>query len=172
MKKLKILFSMICAIAIISSLCVPAFAYSDGDREVLYYNFNIGTGELVGCSSSSMKRLYNREWVVTVSSRSNNRYTITYGMLDNNATEWDNALVSNTTSRSGTGNFGSTYPSSSSIGSRLYLGALINFNDVNRGVKTSGQWSTDAAREFPTMQGVMGGARQFPSLLVALWWYI
>ena len=78
MKKLKILFSMICAIAIISSLCVPAFAYSDGDREVLYYNFNIGTGELVGCSSSSMKRLYNREWVVTVSSRSNNRYTITY----------------------------------------------------------------------------------------------
>ena len=30
MKKLKILFSMICAIAIISSLCVPAFAYSDG----------------------------------------------------------------------------------------------------------------------------------------------
>lgn len=38
------------------------------------------------------------------------------------------------------------YPSSSSIGSRLYLGALINFNDVNRGVKTSGQWSTDAAR--------------------------
>ena len=110
MKKLKILFSMICTIAIISSLCVPAFAYSDGDREVLYYNFNIGTGELVGCSSSSMKRLYNREWVVTVSSRSNNRYTITYGMLDNNATEWDNALVSNTTSRSGTGNFGSTYP--------------------------------------------------------------
>ena len=146
MKKLKILFSMICTIAIISSLCVPAFAYSDGDREVLYYNFNIGTGELVGCSSSSMKRLYNREWVVTVSSRSNNRYTITYGMLDNNATEGDNALVSNTTSRSGTGNFGSTYPSSSSIGSRLYLGALINFNDVNRGVKTSGQWSTDAAR--------------------------
>ena len=70
MKKLKILFSMICAISIISSLCVPAFAYSDGDREVLYYNFNIGTGELVGCSSSSMKRLYNREWVVTVSSRS------------------------------------------------------------------------------------------------------
>ena len=45
MKKLKILFSMICTIAIISSLCVPAFAYSDGDREVLYYNFNIGTGE-------------------------------------------------------------------------------------------------------------------------------
>ena len=47
MKKLKILFSMICAIAIISSLCVPAFAYSDGDREVLYYNFNIGTGRLL-----------------------------------------------------------------------------------------------------------------------------
>ena len=43
-------------------------------------------------------------------------------------------------------NYLPSYPSSSSIGSRLYLGALINFNDVNRGVKTSGQWSTDAAR--------------------------
>jgi hypothetical protein len=94
MKKLKMLFSMICAIAIVSSLCVPAFAYSDGDREVLYYNFHIGTDELVGCSSSSMKRLYNRQWVVTVSSRANNRYAITYGILDNNATEWDYALVS------------------------------------------------------------------------------
>lgn len=93
-----------------------------------------------------MKRLYNRQWVVSVNSRANNRYAITYGMLDNNATEWDYALVSNTTSRSGTGNFGSTYYSSSSIGSRLYLGALINYNDVNRGVETSGQWSTDAAK--------------------------
>lgn len=146
MKKLKILFSMFCAIAIISSLCVPAFAYTDGDREVLYYNFNIGTDELVGCSSESMERLYNREWVVSVNSRANNRYAITYGMLANNATEWQNAIVSNTTSRSGTGNFGSTYPSSSSVGYHLYLGAHINFNDVNRGVKTSGQWSTDAAR--------------------------
>jgi hypothetical protein len=146
MKKLKMLFSIVCAIAIVSSLCVPAFAYSDGDREVLYYNFHIGTDELVGCSSSSMKRLYNRQWVVSVTSRANNRYAITYGMLNNNATEWDYALVSNTTSRSGTGNFGSTYYGSSSIGSRLYLGALINYNDVNRGVETSGQWSTDAAK--------------------------
>lgn len=82
----------------------------------------------------------------TVSKGKTYELTVDVKMLDNNATEWDNALVSNTTSRSGTGNFGSTYPSSSSIGSRLYLGALINFNDVNRGVKTSGQWSTDAAR--------------------------
>lgn len=126
--------------------CVPAFAYTDGDREVLYYDFHIGTDELVGCSSSSMKRLYNRQWVVSVTSRANNRYAITYGMIDNNASEWDISLVSNTTSRSGTGNFGSTYYSSSSIGSRLYLGALINYNDVNRGVETSGQWSTDAAK--------------------------
>lgn len=121
MKKLKMLFSMICAIAIVSSLCVPAFAYTDGDREVLYYDFNIGTDELVGCSSSSMKRLYNRQWVVSVTSRANNRYAITYGMLDNNASEWDISLVSNTTSRSGTGNFGSTYYSSSSIGVPAFI---------------------------------------------------
>lgn len=146
MKKLKMLLATICAIAICSSLCVPAFAYSDGDREVLYYNFNIGTDEQVGCSDTNMKRLYNREWVVTVSNRANNRYAITYGMLDNNATEWNNALVSKTTSRSGTGNFGSTYPNTSTIGYRLYLGALIDTRDLNMGVKTSGQWSTDAAK--------------------------
>lgn len=145
MKK-KMLFSLICAIAVVSSLCIPAFAYTDGDREVLYYDFDIGVDERVGCSSSSMERLYNRQWVVSVADRANNRYAITYGMLDNNATSWDNALVSNTAVKSGTGNFGSTYYSTASIGARLYLGALINSKDVNRGVETSGQWSTDAAK--------------------------
>ena len=64
-----------------------------GPSQVLYYNFTFGNGELVQTSSSSMKRLYNREWVVTVDSVKNNRYGITYGILDNNASEWYNSLV-------------------------------------------------------------------------------
>lgn len=148
MTKRKNIVSPLLALSVLLLLAVtmitPAFAYTDGDREVLYYSFNINTDELVGTSSSSMERLYNREWVVTVSSRANNSYAITYGMLDNNATEWNNALVSYTSSHSGTGNFGSTYPSTSTIGDYLYLGAKINSNDLNMGVTTSGQWSTDA----------------------------
>lgn len=146
MKKVKMLLSMLLVVCTLTALCVPAFAYQDDDREVLYYSFDIGTDELVGCSSNSMKRLYDRQWVVSVNSRANNRYAITYAMLDNNATEWDFAVVSHETSRSGTGNFGSTYPDTSTIGRYLYLGALINTNDVNMGVRTSGQWSTDAHR--------------------------
>ena len=114
MKKVKMLLSMLLVVCTLTALCVPAFAYQDDDREVLYYSFDIGTDELVGCSSNSMKRLYDRQWVVSVNSRANNRYAITYAMLDNNATEWDFAL--------------------------------INTNDVNMGVRTSGQWSTDAHR--------------------------
>ncbi len=146
MKKVKVLLSSLMAVLLVGSMSIPAFAYSDGDREVLYYSFNIGTDEQVGCSSSSMERLYNRQWVVTVSSRKNNSYGITYGMIDNNATEWDNAIVSKTVTKSGTGNFGSSYYSSASVGDYLYLGALINANDLNMKVKTSGQWSTDASR--------------------------
>lgn len=146
MKKARILLSMALVVFTLTTMAGPALAYTDGDREVLYYDFDIGLGQGVGCSSSSMERLYNRQWVVSVAERANNRYAITYGMLDNNATSWDNALVSNTTSRAGTGNFGSTYYSTGTIGRNLYLGALINYNDLNRGVQTSGQWSTDAAK--------------------------
>lgn len=127
-------------------MAMQAFAYNDGDREVLYYNFTFGNGELVQTSSSSMKRLYNREWVVTVDSVKNNRYGITYGILDNNASEWYNSLVSNTTSRTGKGNFGGKYYGSDTVGRYLYLGAMIDERDVNRGVVTSGQWSTDASK--------------------------
>lgn len=147
MKKMKrIISALLLSVFVISSMAMQAFAYTDGDREVLYHSFNIGTGELVGCSSSSMKRLYNREWVVTVSSRSNNSYGITYAMISNNATSWFNGIASNTTTKSGTGNFGSTYVNSNTVGSYLYLGALIDERDLNKGVKTSGQWSTDAAK--------------------------
>lgn len=142
----KILSSILVSAFLLSAMTMPVFAYSDGDREVQYYDFKISTYEMVGCSSSSMKRLYDRQWVVTVSSRANNSYGITYGMINNNATEWYNALVSRTTTKSGTGNFGSTYYNADSVGSYLYLGALIDERDVNKGVKTNGQWSTDAAK--------------------------
>lgn len=147
LKKLRAPLTLMLAFVLASSMCLPALAYTDGDREVQYYNFNIGVDQLVGCSATAMKRLYNREWVVSVNSRANNQYPITYGMLDNNETEWNNALVSYTTSRSGTGDYGARYPSSASVGSYLYLGALINELDLNMGVRTSGQWSTDAHRD-------------------------
>jgi hypothetical protein len=147
MKRIKKLLSaVLVSTFIIGTMAMQAFAYNDGDREVLYYNFTFGNGELVQTSSSSMKRLYNREWVVTVDSVKNNRYGITYGILDNNASEWYNSLVSYTTSRTGTGNFGGRYYGSDTVGRYLYLGAMIDERDVNRGVVTSGQWSTDASK--------------------------
>ena len=147
MKRIKKLLSaVLVSTFIIGTMAMQAFAYNDGDREVLYYNFTFGNGELVQTSSSSMKRLYNREWVVTVDSVKNNRYGITYGILDNNASEWYNSLVSYTTGRTGTGNFGGRYCGSDTVGRYLYLGAMIDERDVNRGVVTSGQWSTDASK--------------------------
>ena len=147
MKRIKKLLSAVfVSTFIIGTMAMQAFAYNDGDREVLYYNFTFGNGELVQTSSSSMKRLYNREWVVTVDSVKNNRYGITYGILDNNASEWYNSLVSYTTSRTGTGNFGGRYYGSDTVGRYLYLGAMIDERDVNRGVVTSELWSTDASK--------------------------
>ncbi len=64
----KLLSAVLVSTFIIGTMAMQAFAYNDGDREVLYYNFTFGNGELVQTSSSSMKRLYNREWVVTVDS--------------------------------------------------------------------------------------------------------
>lgn len=147
MKKIKKIIGAVLAVTfIVGIMTMQTFAYSDGDRKVLYHNFTLGNGELVKTSSDSMKRLYNREWVVTVQSVRNNQYAITYGIIDNNASEWYNSLVSYTTSRNGTGNFGGKYYGSDTVGSYLYLGAMIDERDVNRGVVTSGQWSTDAAK--------------------------
>lgn len=144
----KFIGTMLASAFILSAMIMSVSAYwsPNGDREILYYNFSIQTDEMVGCSSSPMRRLYEREWVVTVSNRANNSYGITYGMIDNNATEWDNALVSWTITQSGTGDFGSTYYSRDSVGSYLYLGALIDERDLNKGVTTDGQWSADAQR--------------------------
>lgn len=140
----KIISTILLAVFLVSAIPISAFAYDDGGREVLYYSFTMGNGSLVSRSDSSMKRLYNREWVVTVSSRSNNSYGITYAMLNGLNTQWEWALESYTTTQAGTGNFGATYPDTSTVGAYLYLGALINYNDLNKGVTTSGQWSTDA----------------------------
>ena len=144
MKKFRMMFSALLVVFAITSLCVPALAYTDGDREVLYYNFNIT--ESIATSSNNMKRLYDRQWVVTVTDRANNRYPITYGIIDNNATMWLDALVMPSLRREdGKGNFGASYYDTSSIGRYLYLSALIDDRDHDMGVRTWGQWSTDAA---------------------------
>lgn len=67
-------------------------------------------------------------------------------IFDNNASEWYNSLVSYTTGRTGTGNFGGRYYGSDTVGRYLYPGAMIDERDVNRGVVTSGQWSTDDSK--------------------------
>lgn len=134
------------AFLLVCGVTAPAQAYTDGDRLVEYYSFNIATDNAVGVSSNSMKRLYNRQWVVSVSSRMNNSYPITYGMIRTEPTDFYSALVSNTTSKSGTGNFGSTYYNTLSVSQSLKLAALVNANDVNKNVRTNGQWSTDASK--------------------------
>lgn len=145
MKVFKMMFSLVLALTLLYSFAIPAFAYTDGDREVLYYNFEISNGERCGVSSNSMMRRYNRQWVVTVSSRSGNSYPITYGMLDTINSEWDNCLCSYTTRKTGTGNIGGNYYGTGSIGANLWLGTLTDALDVSKTVKTSGQWSTDNA---------------------------
>ncbi len=95
MKKMKTVIStVLVSVFALSAMVMSVWAYweGSGNREILYYDFKIMTNQMVGCSSSSMQRLHNREWVVTVSSRANNSYGITYGMINNNATEWDYAL--------------------------------------------------------------------------------
>lgn len=140
----KTLSAILFLTCIIGTNSILTFAYTDGDREVKYYDFSFGDGEGGNSSSSSMKRLYDREWVVTVESRANNKYAITYAMINNNATEWENAVVSYSAKSKGTGNFGGTYFSSKTIGKNLYLGGLIDPKDMSVGVTSSGQWSTDA----------------------------
>lgn len=143
MKGLKMLLTLALVIMLLCSFAIPALAYADGDREVLYYNFEISNGARCGVSSNTMKRLFNRQWVVTISSRSGNSYPITYGMLDKINSEWDYCLCSYTTPKTGTGNIGGNYYSSDSVGAKLWLGTLTDERDVSKTVKTSGQWSTD-----------------------------
>ena len=82
MKGFKMLLTLALVLTLLCSFAVPALAYVDGDREVLYYNFEISNGARCGVSSNTMMRRFNRQWVVTISSRSGNSYPITYGMLD------------------------------------------------------------------------------------------
>ena len=144
MKKVKTISILMLVVLLVSAMAIPAMAYRSGDREVYYYNFSISNGNRVGTSSSSMERLYNREWVVTVSEVDGNQYPITYGMLWMLGSDWDYCLASNTTTKSGRGNFGATYGNTTTIGWDLWLGALTDVNDVSSTVITRGQWSTDA----------------------------
>lgn len=128
----------------VTALPVSAYWVPSQNREILYYDFDFGTDITYYGTEDSMERLYDREWVVTVSDVENNSYAITYGILSVYGTEWYASLCSNTVSKTGTGNFGSTYYDNSTVGQDLYFGAYINYRDMGMGVTTSGQWSTDA----------------------------
>lgn len=144
MKKVKTISILMLVVFLLSAMTIPAMAYRSGDREVDYYNFSISDGNRCDTSDDYMERLYNREWVVTVSNRSGNSYKITYGMLWMLGSEWDYCLASNTTSQAGTGNFGATYGNTTTIGMDLWFGALTHPYDVSNTVVSRGQWSTDA----------------------------
>lgn len=143
-RKFTTLIALVFTVIIASSLTFPSFAYWSGDREILYYNFELEPQITCAMTSSTMTRLYDRQWAVTVTGRSNNQYPITYGILAPVTTEWTSALVSKTVQATYTGNFGSTYYSNASVGSDLAFGIMIHQNDMSMGVVTSGQWSTDA----------------------------
>ncbi len=140
------ILGIVLSVAILASFfSITSKAYFSGDREIKYYNFALDTDETAGATSDSMLRRYNREWVITVSSRANNSYPITYGILWNNTDSWSWAITSNTTSKQGVGNFGGTYFNANSIGMYLYLGIKLDSRDLNHQVSSNGQWSTDAA---------------------------
>lgn len=143
-KLVAILSAILVATSALAAVPVSAYWLPSQNREILYYDFDFGNQVTHFGTEDSMGRLYNREWVVTVSDVDSNRYAITYGILSIYGTEWYASICSNTVSKSGTGNFGNTYFSSKTVGKQLYFGAYIDNRDMDLGVSTSGQWSTDA----------------------------
>jgi len=143
-KAAAIIAAVLTIASVVTALPVSAYWLPSQNREILYYDFSYGSNETHYASDESMERLYDREWVVTVSDVENNSYAITYGIHSIYGTDWDYSLCSNTVSKRGTGNYGSTYFSSNTVGQDLYFGAYIDYRDMNMGVLTSGQWSTDA----------------------------
>ena len=143
-KLVAILSAILVAASALAAVPVSAYWLPSQNREILYYDFDFGNQLTHYGSTDSMERLYDREWVVTVSAVNSNRYAITYGILSTYGTEWYASICSNTVSKSGTGNFGSTYYSNETVGKRLHFGAYIDSRDMGLGVTTSGQWSTDA----------------------------
>ena len=118
--------------------------------EVHRFHFAFNNSERVQISPFSTERQYNLEdilWVISVESVRNNQYGITYGILDSNTTEWYNSLIGYPTTRSGTGNLGGRYYGSETVECYLYLGAMIDEIDFNKGVVTSGQWSVSASKQ-------------------------
>lgn len=137
MKKVKKLVVVMLVFLMISAISVPAMA------AYVPYDITLATDSMVGVSSTNMTRTGTGGWGVNIASRANNRYQITYGLLQHGLyTEWDFALVSNTVASAGTGTLNGTY-GHNVTGLDVDLGVLINQNDVNMGVRTTGTWTAN-----------------------------
>lgn len=137
MKKIKKMTTAILVFLMIAAISVPAMA------AYVPYDITLATGSMVGVSSTNMTRTGTGGWGVIVTSRANNSYPITYGLLQHGLyTEWEFALVSNTVTSAGTGPLNGTY-GHSVTGLDVDLGVLINQNDVNMGVRTTGTWTAN-----------------------------
>ena len=137
MKRVKKLVVVTLVVMMVAAISVPAMAAYEP------YAITLATGSSVGVSSSDMTRTGTGGWAVNVASRANNKYQITYGLLQHGLyTEWDFALVSNTVASAGIGTLYGTY-GHNVTGIDVDLGVLINQNDVNMGVRTVGTWTAN-----------------------------
>lgn len=147
MKLKKILAACLASTLIIGASSVSISAYIDGDREVGYYSFDALGDNTYGVSNTNIKRLYNRNYVVSVTSASSNGYGLIYWACQSSG----GSRISNKTSTIyAAGNTGGSYTSSSSVGTYVGLDAEVSSltkPGANNAQNTyqSGQWSPDNA---------------------------
>lgn len=137
----KMLCSVLAALTLFSTAAISASAYTDGDRQVKYYNFDLTIGAEDDARIQPMQRLYNRNWVISINSVSYTNYPICYGLIQSETYY----AVANDVFHRGTGNTGASYYNTGSIGTYLWLNAYLDSRDSLSNKHSSGQWSTDAA---------------------------
>ena len=141
MKVKKMICAVLVATILVSSTCMSAFAYWDGDREVGYYDFDLSiVPDDVVSMTNPIYRRYNRNWVASVNNVSSTSYPITYST---NMYEQSYLGAGKPYSLRGTGNIGNSYYSTSSIGKRVCLYASLDQRESPAGKYSKGQWSPD-----------------------------
>ena len=131
-----------CAAMVASFATMAVSSYWDGDREVGYYSFDVLGDNSYGVSNNSIKRLYDRNYVVSVTYASNSCGVIYY------ASNTSGTKISNNSSTMyGVGNTGGSYYSKNTVNTYVRLDAETASTSDPNVVNTyqSGQWSPDNA---------------------------
>lgn len=143
-KKIKRITAMLfaCAAIATSAVATNVSAYIDGDREVGYYSFDVLGDNTDGVSHNSIKRLYDRQFVVSVTNVSNS-CGVYYYISNTNGTQ--KSYYSSTMYT--TGNTGGNYYSNKTVNTYVRLDADVASTSDPNVVNTyqSGQWSPDNA---------------------------